>query len=165
MGVSGCGKSTTGQRLSNALGWPFRDADSFHPPANVEKMRAGRPLEDADRWPWLDAIATFLDDRRRSGAPAIVSCSALKRIYRDRLLGGRPDVALVHLKGDRALIAERLANRKGHFMPPGLLQSQFDALEEPRPDERALVVSVHLPPARVVGRIIAGLGLPRAPTI
>jgi gluconokinase len=153
MGVAGCGKTTTGQKLSRALGWDFRDADSFHPAANVEKMRLGMPLNDDDRWPWLAAIAAWIDERRASGN-AIVSCSALKRVYRDRLLAGRPDVQLVFLKGSRTLIADRMSRRKDHFMPPSLLASQFETLEEPGADEGALVIEITMPPSRVVERII-----------
>ena len=162
MGVSGCGKSTTGARLSRLLGWPFRDADSFHPPANVEKMSRGVPLEDADRWPWLEAIAQWIDAQRTAGAPGIVSCSALKRAYRERIIGERAGVRLVYLKGGMELIAARLAKRKGHFMPAELLQSQFDALEEPLAAERALVVDITPPPEGVVAAVIAGLGGARA---
>jgi gluconokinase len=158
MGVSGCGKSTIGTGLSQALGWPFRDADSFHPPANIEKMSRGVPLEDADRWPWLEAIAQWIDARREAGAPGIVSCSALKRAYRERIIGERPGVRLVHLKGERELIAARLAKRKGHFMPAGLLQSQFDALEEPLAAERPLVVDIAPTPEEIVAAIVVGLG-------
>ena len=159
MGVSGSGKSTTGTRLGAKLGWAFRDADSFHPPANIAKMSRGEPLSDEDRWPWLTAIAAWIDERRSTGEPAIVSCSALKRRYRDVLIGGRPDVKLVFLKGERRLIGDRLSRRKGHFMPPALLDSQFAALEEPDRVENALVVSVAMPPKRVVSTIIEVLGL------
>ncbi|HRD75441.1 MAG TPA: gluconokinase [Hyphomicrobiaceae bacterium] len=159
MGVSGAGKSTTGKNLGRALGWPFRDADEFHPAANVAKMRSGHPLDDVDRAPWLAAIAAYIDERRAKEEPAIVSCSALKRRYRDVLLDGRPDVALVYLFGTRQMIGERLQRRRGHFMPATLLESQFAALEEPQPDERPLVVSVGLSPRRVVGSIARGLGL------
>lgn len=158
MGVSGCGKSTIGSGLSQALGWPFRDADSFHPPANIEKMSRGVPLDDADRWPWLAAIAQWIDTRNAAGAAGIVSCSALKRAYRERIVGAREGVRLVYLKGDMRLIAERLAERKGHFMPTALLQSQFDALEEPSAGERHLVVDIAAPPRDVVAAIIARLG-------
>jgi gluconokinase len=158
MGVSGSGKSTVGAELSRALGWPFRDADSFHPPANIDKMSRGIPLTDADRGPWLDAIAQWIDDRLAGGAPAIVSCSALKRAYRQRIVGARPHVALVYLKGDIGVIAARLAKRTGHFMPPELLASQFEALEEPGPEERPIVVSVADPPASIAATIIAELG-------
>jgi carbohydrate kinase (thermoresistant glucokinase family) len=159
MGVSGSGKTTTGKRLATALGWPFRDADEFHPPANIAKMAAGQPLDDADRGPWLAAIGAWIDDQRRSGQNGIVSCSALKRGYRETLAGGRPDVAVVYLKGSKALIGDRLSRRRGHFMPPALLDSQFAALEEPDPSEGVLFVSMRLSPKRVVERIVAGLGL------
>ena len=153
MGVSGVGKTTTGQRLAKRLGWTFRDADEFHPPENIAKMKSGEPLTDDDRWPWLDAIGTWMDQKRTHGGRAIVTCSALRRIYRERLLGGRPDVRLVFLKGSKALIADRLSRRSGHFMPPALLDSQFKALEEPRRDERAIVVDVSMPPSQVVANI------------
>jgi gluconokinase len=159
MGVAGCGKSTAGEGLSKALGWPFRDADSFHPPANVEKMRRGVPLDDADRAPWLAAIAAWIDERRAQGAPGIVSCSALKRAYRERIVGSRPDVRLVYLRGDRQIIGQRLAARKGHFMPASLLDSQLAVLEEPGEDERPAVVDAAMPPRRVVAAILEQLGL------
>jgi carbohydrate kinase (thermoresistant glucokinase family) len=159
MGVSGCGKSTIGRRLGATLGWPFRDADSFHPEANIEKMARGEPLDDADRAPWLAAIADWIDGHRRSGTQAVVSCSALKRRYRSVVVGDRPDVGLVYLYGTFGVIADRMSRRKGHFMPPALLKSQFDALEQPRPEERALAVSVRLPPKRIVERIVIAYGL------
>ena len=159
MGVSGCGKSTTGRRLASILDWPFRDADTFHPEANVAKMRSGLPLDDDDRRPWLAAISGWIDERRSAGSTGIVSCSALRRRYRDALIGPRPDVGLVYLKGNFPLISDRVSRRRGHFMPPALLRSQFDTLEEPAPDERALVVPVRLPPKRVVERIVAEFAL------
>lgn len=159
MGVSGSGKTTTGRRLATTLGWQFRDADEFHPPANIMKMASGQPLDDTDRAPWLAAISAWIDERRASNAPAIVSCSALKQTYREILIGQRPDVALVYLKGSFAQIADRISRRRGHFMPPSLLRSQFGTLEEPRPDEGALVVPIRMPPKRVVERIVAGLNL------
>jgi carbohydrate kinase (thermoresistant glucokinase family) len=158
MGVSGCGKSTIGNGLSQVLGWPFRDADTFHPPANIDKMSRGVPLNDADRRPWLEAIAQWIDSRREAGAPGIVSCSALKRGYRQRIIGPRSGVRLVFLKGEMGLIAARLAQRKGHFMPPALLQSQFDALEEPDETERPLVVDITATPDEIVAAIVASLG-------
>lgn len=163
MGVSGSGKSTTGTALSRALGWPFRDADSFHPPANVEKMSRGTPLTDEDRWPWLAAIARWIDERRDAGERGIVSCSALKRAYRDRIIGARQGVQLVYLQGDGKLIGRRLHARKGHFMPASLLASQFAVLEEPQADERALTVPVAMSPRRVVRTIIERLGLEAPP--
>ena len=159
MGVSGSGKSTIGAALSQRLGWPFRDADSFHPPANIAKMRSGVPLNDDDRWPWLAAIAQWIDARCAAGTPGIVSCSALKRAYRSRIVGGRESVRLVYLNGDMGLIAQRLQARRDHFMPPSLLESQFAALEEPGTDEQPLVVSIALSPQRVVDTIIERLRL------
>jgi gluconokinase len=159
MGVSGCGKSTIGAELSRVLGWPFRDADGFHPPANVAKMSRGVPLTDADRAPWLDAIAQWIDDRIGRDAPGIVSCSALKRAYRRRIIGDRARVGLVYLKGEIGLIAARLAKRTDHFMPAALLASQFEALEEPGPGEQTLVVSIEERPARIAAAIIAALGV------
>jgi gluconokinase len=157
MGVSGSGKTTTGESLARELGWPFRDADSFHPPANIEKMSKGIPLTDEDRWPWLAAIAAWLDERRIRGEPGIVSCSALKRKYRRLLLDGRPDVRLIYLEGEMPLISRRMARRLNHFMPASLLESQFEALEEPDPKEWPMVVSVHTSPRRIVERILADI--------
>lgn len=157
MGVSGSGKSTAGENLAIELGWPFRDADSFHPAANVAKMSAGTPLTDDDRWPWLEAIAAWIDECRTTGRPGIVSCSALKRAYRRILLDGRPDVRLVYLKGDQPLIAGRMGRRTGHFMPPSLLASQFATLEEPGADEWPIVVPVELSPRRIVEHILASM--------
>jgi gluconokinase len=159
MGVSGSGKSTIGLRLSKMLGWPFRDADSFHPQANIDKMSKGLPLTDEDRQPWLAAIARWIDERLAAGECGIVSCSALKRSYRRVIVGDRPDVRLVYLKGDMALIGDRISRRKNHFMPPALLKTQFDALEEPQADEHALSVPVVLSPRRVVEAIVQELHL------
>lgn len=154
MGVSGCGKTTTAQRLARRLNWPFRDGDSFHPPANVAKMQAGMPLTDDDRWPWLDAIGAWIDQQRAMPGKAIVTCSALKRIYRQRLLFNRPDVQLIYLKGSQQMIGDRIARRRNHFMPPALLESQFATLEEPRGVERPIVINIAMPPNRVVERIL-----------
>ena len=162
MGVSGCGKSTVGAELSRLLGWPFRDADEFHPRSNVEKMSAGIPLTDDDRWPWLDAIGAWLDERIAKGQRGIVSCSALKRSYRARIRARREGVRLVYLLGSEDMIAARLAARTDHFMPPGLLASQFATLEEPGPEERALVVGIAMPPRYMASAIIDKLGLPVA---
>ncbi len=159
MGVSGCGKTTTGKRLATVLDWPFRDADQFHPPANIDRMSRGLPLDDDDRAPWLAAIAAWIDERRSSGEAGVVSCSALKRRYREVLIGERPDVGLVHLTGTYALIRDRISRRKGHFMPPALLQSQFEALEMPAPEEHALTMSVRMSPKKVVAGIVEHFGL------
>jgi carbohydrate kinase (thermoresistant glucokinase family) len=159
MGVSGSGKTTAGKRLSALLGWPFRDGDEFHPSANIEKMAHGIALDDTDRAPWLAAIAEWIDQCRTSGRGGIVSCSALKRAYREIIIGDRSDVRLVYLKGSRALIADRMSRRRGHFMPPSLLASQFETLEEPAADEHAIVVSIRLPPRRLAEQIAALAGL------
>ena len=162
MGVSSSGKSTIGRRLAKLLDWPFRDADSFHPPANIEKMRRGIPLDDDDRWPWLAAIAQWIDQQLDKGQSGLVSCSALKRSYRRRLMRDRTDVRLVYLAGSFELIRQRMQRRRQHFMPVSLLKNQFDVLEEPEADENALIVPVSLPAPRVVEIIIAKLGLKRA---
>ena len=157
MGVSGSGKTTVSALLAARLGWALADADSFHSAANVQKMRSGIALTDEDRAPWLHAIAAWIDATRRAGRHGIVVCSALKRRYRDVLLGGRRDVRLVYLKGDAELIGRRVAKREGHFMPVALLESQFDALEEPGPDENPITVPIDLDPEAIAGRILAEL--------
>jgi len=149
MGVSGAGKSTVGPLLAARLDVPFADADAFHPPANIAKMSRGEPLTDADRWPWLDAIGAWLDARQAAGEGGVVTCSALKRIYRQRLLGARPRVRLVFLQGDPALIAARQAARAGHFMPASLMASQFATLEPPGPEENPIILSVEPPPEAI----------------
>jgi gluconokinase len=155
MGVSGSGKSTIAGMLAHRLHWIYEDADWFHPHSNVEKMHAGVPLTDEDRWPWLHAIAAWIDATRRHGNHAVIACSALKRTYRTILVGERRDVALVFLKGERELIARRLAARDGHFMPASLLDSQFAALQEPGDDEHPIVVSIAPHPRKVVETIVA----------
>lgn len=153
MGVAGCGKSTAGEALSARLGIPYVDGDDLHPAANVEKMRAGTPLTDADRWPWLDRVA----DTLREKAPVIVGCSALKRSYRDRLRKGTgAEVTFIHLAGSRDLIAARMAARSGHYMPLSLLDSQFAALEPPGPEE-AITVDIDRPLAALVDRMLLAL--------
>jgi gluconokinase len=154
-GVSGSGKTTVGAMLAGRLRWRFADADDFHSAANVEKMRAGIPLTDDDRWPWLRALAAWMDERIAVGEPAVVTCSALKRSYRDLLLDGRPQVQMVFLAVDRQVIAQRLAARHGHFFPGKLLATQFDALEPPEPGERVLTVVPAGDPADTVASIIA----------
>jgi gluconokinase len=154
MGVSGSGKTTIGAMLAGRLGWTYAEADDFHPAANVEKMHAGIPLTDADRWPWLAAIAAWIDERIAAGEPAVVTCSALKRAYRDLLRGDRDEVGLVYLDGSRELIGRRMAARHGHFFPKALLDSQFRDLEPPQPDEDAIVVPIDADPAKVVQQIV-----------
>ncbi|CUA92414.1 gluconokinase [Pannonibacter indicus] len=156
MGVAGCGKSSVGEAISARTGIAYRDGDDLHPAANVEKMRSGIPLTDEDRWPWLDQVGRELADK----APIIIGCSALKRIYRDRIraLAGGP-VTFVHLAGSRDLIAGRMAQRTGHYMPLSLLDSQFAALELPQPDEGALTADICQPLDALVDGIVKGLNL------
>ncbi|CAL9581270.1 gluconokinase [Streptomyces sp. enrichment culture] len=162
MGVSGTGKTTVGNLLADRLGVPYAEADDFHPRANIEKMSAGIPLTDDDRWPWLDAIGDWA--RGRAGLGGVVSCSALKRAYRDRLRDAAPGLVFLHLTGDRALVAERLAQRKGHFMPTGLLDSQFATLQPLEPDEAGAAVDVTPAPAEITERALAALAeLPEPP--
>jgi gluconokinase len=146
MGVSGSGKTTVAKALAQEQGWILLEGDSFHPPANIAKMKAGVPLTDEDRWPWLQAIAAREDELLAAGQSAVVACSALRRAYRDILIGQRPDTLLVYLRGSKALIAERMQARKGHFMPPALLDSQFATLEEPGPEEHPIIVDIGGPP-------------------
>jgi len=154
MGVSGSGKSTIATALADELGWRFADGDQFHPPENVAKMRAGQPLDDADRWPWLQAIADEIDRVIAAGGQIVIACSALKRAYRDLLVHGRDDVRLIYLDGSEALIAARLHQRRDHFMPPGLLKSQFATLQPPAPEEHAIVVPIDRSVAAIVAAII-----------
>ncbi|QLP96518.1 MAG: gluconokinase [Rhodoblastus sp.] len=157
MGVSGSGKTTLAAMLAGALGWPYRDADDMHPPANVAKMRSGRPLDDADRAPWLAAIAAWIDAERAAGGHAIVACSALKRAYRDVLIGARRDVGLIFLDGSRAVIHARMAARAGHYMPPALLDSQIATLEPPTQDEEAIRLSIEDAPDAMLAQALAAL--------
>ncbi|MFB7893826.1 gluconokinase [Microbacterium sp. NPDC056044] len=157
MGPSGTGKSTVGTLLSDQLGWSFQEGDDLHSAANVEKMRRGEPLTDEDRLPWLGLIAAWIDERRAAGEPGIVTCSALKRSYRDILR--RDDVVFVNFTGDTAVVRDRMMRREGHYMPPALLDSQFATLEAPGPDERAIDVDVALAPEDQVALVIAALDL------
>jgi gluconokinase len=156
MGVTGAGKTTVGTALSDALGWRFHDADDFHPPANKAKMNAGVPLTDEDRWPWLRALRAVIVEALAEGASAVVTCSALKRAYRAVLSDGLAGVKYVHLTGDTRVLAARLADRRGHFMNPGLLDSQITALEPPAD---ALDVDVALTPGEQVAFIRTSLGI------
>ncbi|MGG5809993.1 gluconokinase [Falsiroseomonas sp. CW058] len=155
MGVSGAGKSTLGTLLAGRLGLSFRDADDFHPPANIAKMSAGQPLTDDDRRPWLDAIGAHLAAHRGRGC--VVTCSALKRAYRDRLRAAAPGARFLFLHGDAALVAARQAAREGHFMPPSLVASQFATLEPPAPEEGAIMLDVDAPPDVLAERAIRAL--------
>lgn len=158
MGVSGSGKTTVGSWLAQQLGWPFAEGDKFHPPTNIEKMKAGVPLTDQDRWPWLRAIAAWIDQRRAAQEHGVVACSALRRAYRDVLRGGQPDIGLVYLRGHIALITRRQEARHDHFMPASLMQSQFDTLEEPDADERPITVCVEQSPDEIVKVVLQALG-------
>ncbi len=157
MGVAGSGKTTVAELLAARLGWPLQEGDALHPAANVAKMASGTPLTDDDRWPWLDRIAAWIDARLAAGESGIVTCSALRRSYRHRIIGGRRDVRLVFLDGDAALLAARIGARRGHFMPPALLESQLATLEPPGADEQPITVQVGPPPAMLAKRVIAEL--------
>jgi gluconokinase len=156
MGVSGSGKTTVGKLLAEALGAEFVEGDTYHPPENIEKMRRGIPLEDADRWPWLEALSAEIDRWLAAGKPVVLACSALKQGYRDVLAKGRPGVRFAHLEGDKALIRQRLDRRHGHYMPATLLDSQFAALEPPADAIRA---DVNATPEAIAAEIMKRLGL------
>jgi gluconokinase len=158
-GVSGSGKSTIGAMLAGRLGWTFADGDSFHSAANIASMRAGVPLTDADRLPWLAAITAWMDDQIAAGNSAVVACSALKRAYRQELVHGQPQIRLVFLQISHGTVVKRLIARHGHFFPRQLLDSQFAVLESPEPAEGALVVSAEAAPAEIVAKIMRGLDL------
>jgi ribose 5-phosphate isomerase A len=157
MGVSGAGKTTIGALVAAVLGLPFQDADDLHPKANVEKMRRGEALNDADRLPWLQRVAAVAQGWRQAGEGGVIGCSALNRRYREIIAGEDKAIIVVHLDGGKSTINDRLATRRGHYMPPSLLDSQFNALEAPGPDENALIVSVTPSPMRIVMRIIQDL--------
>lgn len=155
MGVTGCGKTTVGRILAEQLGWQFFDADDFHPPENVEKMRQGIPLDDTDRTPWLDNLRTVLEKEYRSGV--VLACSALKRRYRQMLSPAHISVNFAFLNGPYELIDQRLKARTGHYMNPALLKSQFDSLEEPTEDERAVRIDVGRAPEEIARQIRCAL--------
>lgn len=157
MGVSGSGKSTVAALLAAALGCQLQEGDDLHPRENVEKMRGGTPLTDADRMPWLRKIAEAIDGWRARGECGVLTCSALKLSYRDIIIGDRPEVALVYLKGSRDLVHRRMAQRRGHFMPTALLDSQFATLEEPTPDEHPIIVDIGGAPEEIAAEIMRKL--------
>ncbi|MFP5314095.1 MAG: gluconokinase [Actinomycetes bacterium] len=159
MGVSGSGKTTIATALSDRLGWTYAEADEFHSPANIERMTQGIPLTDEDRKPWLESIAGWISEKSAHGESTIVTCSALKKAYRDVLAAADGDVRFVHLLGDVELIRSRMKTRTGHFMPESLLPSQVSTLEPLQEDERGLTVENVRPPAAVLERIMAELGL------
>jgi carbohydrate kinase (thermoresistant glucokinase family) len=154
MGVSGAGKTTVAQELAARLGWPFEEGDALHTEANVAKMHAGIPLNDADRRPWLEAVAGWIDGQRSKKQAGIITCSALKRSYRQIVIGDRPEVRLVYLRGNREVIAEHLSGRRDHFMPASLLQSQIETLEEPGPDEDPITIDVGSSAGQIAEEII-----------
>jgi gluconokinase len=157
MGVSGVGKTTIGKQIAKQLGARFLEGDDYHPKANIEKMSHGEPLTDADRKPWLDRLARELDASRVKGENVVLTCSALRRLYRDILRAGHDDVDFVFLDAEQAVIQKRLDARKGHFMPPSLLDSQFAALERPGPDERAVPADATQPPGAIVAAVLERL--------
>lgn len=158
MGVSGCGKSTIASRLAQLLNWEFVEGDEFHPPSNIQKMANAIPLTDDDRWPWLDHIAGYLQKRLEENKPVILACSALKEKYRERLSAHlKPRPLFIYLKGSQERIAKQLSQRKGHYMPLSLLQSQFEALEEPAAKSNAIIIEIDEHPDRMIERILAML--------
>jgi len=159
MGVASCGKTSVGELLAEKLHAHFIEGDRLHPAANVAKMSSGTPLTDEDRWPWLQAIADEIDRVCKAGEHAVIACSALKRAYRDVLVHGRNDVRVIFLNGTQELIASRLAQRKGHFMPPGLLASQFNTLEPPDGSEHPITVSIDASVEAILDDIVRQLNL------
>lgn len=157
MGVSGSGKTTIALELVQRLGWVFAEGDDFHPPANVEKMRSGHPLDDEDRWPWLSSIAAWIGEREAAGENAIVTCSALKRAYRDLLRAGHPSVHFIHVDLSPEVLRDRLGGRQGHYMPASLLDSQLAMLEPLQPDEPGFAVPGDEPPDQVADLVTGEL--------
>jgi gluconokinase len=154
MGVAGCGKSTVMAALADRLGWATAEGDDFHSAEAVEKMRAGRPLTDEDRWPWLDRIAAWIGAREAAGESALVACSALRRAYRDRLRAGNASVRFAHLVVPPTILEDRLAQRRGHYMPPSLLASQLETLEPLQPDEPGAAFDSDGPAVRIAAEIV-----------
>nr|WP_312856521.1 gluconokinase [Phytoactinopolyspora halotolerans] len=159
MGVSGSGKTTVAKLLARRLAWPYAEGDDFHPEANVQKMAAGKPLEDEDRWPWLRAVADWMSAQARDRRSTVVTCSALRRVYRDVLREADGAVRFAHLSGEFDVIGERIAYRSGHFMPSSLLTSQFETLEELEEDEDGIAVDVDRGPEEIADAVLAGLDL------
>jgi len=157
MGVSGAGKTTLGRQLAERLHWKFAEGDALHPPENIAKMKSGQPLTDADRAPWLIAVARVIDHWRGQGECGVVTCSGLKRAYRDQIIDGGGGVRLIYLRGRREVIAERIGARQGHFMPTSLLDSQFAALEPPGLDENPLIVDIDHPVDEIVNGLMSVL--------
>jgi len=161
MGVSGSGKTTIARGVADETGLEFAEADAFHSPANIAKMEAGTPLTDEDRWPWLRALAQWMDARAEAGVSTIITCSALKRTYRDVLRDGPPSLDFLHLDGQVEVIRGRMSKREGHFMPASLLQSQIDTLEALEPDESGIVLDLGQPPAELIERALTWLDITR----
>jgi carbohydrate kinase (thermoresistant glucokinase family) len=159
MGVSGAGKSTVGRQLAKRLGWSFAEGDALHSPQNIAKMKSGQPLTDADRAPWLAAVAEVIDGWRRRGERGVITCSALKQAYRRQIVSDRDDVRLVYLEGPRELIAARMAARRGHFMPASLIDSQIATLEPPGLDENPITVDIDRPVDEIIESIVGALYL------
>ena len=159
MGVSGCGKTTIGTNLARRLNWEYQEGDALHPQKNIVKMSEGIPLNDDDRKPWIARIADWIETRCIAGRDGVISCSALKEAYRQTIRGNQTDVQFVYLRGSRELLSDRLVHRKDHFMPPNLLESQLDLLEEPSVDEQAMVVTIDSTPEKIVQKICDSLGL------
>ncbi len=157
MGVSGSGKSTVAAALADRLGWPFQEGDSLHPRSNIEKMEAGEPLTDEDRWPWLEKVADWIEERLEAGSNGIITCSALTRGYRDVLDRRGSGVVFVHLTGERSTLERRMGERTGHFMPASMLTSQLETLEPPGPDEPSVRVRIEQDPQDIVAEVVRAL--------
>lgn len=159
MGVSGSGKTTVAVGMADAMGWTFAEGDDFHPQVNVDKMASGEPLNDEDRWPWLRAIGAWIDEQEQEQNSAVITCSALRRVYRDLLTEGRDNVRFCHVSADQKTIADRLERRRGHYMPASLLPSQFATLEPLEPDEAGVTVSAAAAPDEVIRSALKALNL------